>query len=152
MNILVVDDLKVIQITVSRLLQKMGYYNVKQAYLVNEAMNILNDNDIDLIISDWHMMGESGLDLLKKVHSNENTAGIPFVMLTADAEKERVVEAAKEGIEGYLIKPVSFPKLFDIIKEIARKYDLQMPIGLNAMNEGNEKQSLDKKEGDSTEA
>ena len=149
MKILIVDDLKVIQITVIRLLQKMGYDNIKQAFFVKEAIHILDDNDIDLIISDWHMMGESGLDLLKKAHSIDRTAGIPFIMLTADAERERIIEAAKEGIEGYLIKPVSFQKLFDIIKEIARKYDLQMPIDPNNLNERNEIDKLDKKEVDS---
>ena len=150
MKILVVDDLKVSQITVIRILQKMGYNNIKQAFFVKEAINILEDNEIDLIISDWHMMGESGLDLLKKVHSVKRTANIPFIMLTADAERERVIEAAKEGIEGYLIKPVSFQKAFDIIKKVAQKYDLKMPIGLNNENESNEKQSQDKKEVDST--
>ena len=144
MKILVVDDLKVSQITVTRLLQKMGYDDVKQAYFVNKAISILNDNDIDLIISDWHMMGESGLDLLKKVHSIEKIAGIPFIMLTADAERKRVREAAKEGIEGYIIKPVNFQKLYETIKEIAQKYDLQMPVGLNEINKNSQNNSQDR--------
>ncbi len=131
MKILVVDDVKAGQLSVVRLLEKMGYDEIKRAFFVKEALALLDDNDIDLVISDWHMMGESGLDLLKNVRSEKRTAGIAFVMLTADAERKRVQEAMEAGIDGYIVKPVSFQKLYGIINQIAQKHDLQMPIGLN---------------------
>jgi two-component system chemotaxis response regulator CheY len=58
-----------------------------------------------LVISDWNMQPMTGLDLLKQVRANPQTAGLPFIMVTAEARTENVVAARQAGVNNYIIKP-----------------------------------------------
>lgn len=110
--ILVVDDMVAMRIRVINQLKSMGFVNIEQAGDGQEAFSILEkkkseNTPIDLIISDWNMPVMEGIDFLNKVRSSVAFAQLPFIMVTAEGEKQQVIKALKSGVSDYLIKPVS---------------------------------------------
>ena len=81
-------------------------------------MRTLKSQKIDFIISDWNMPTMSGLELLKAVRTDEELNKTPFLMVTAEALKENVVEAVKAGVNNYIVKPFTAEILEEKIKKI----------------------------------
>jgi two-component system, chemotaxis family, chemotaxis protein CheY len=130
-TILVVDDSKMQVHLIERILKDLGYTKIETAMSCDDAKKILLSIKIDLILSDWHMPGGTGLDLLKYVRSQKQSAAIPFVMVTTEHDKANIFEAAKAGLQNYLFKPVSK----DMIKK--KLYDLaKLYPSLNPPHEG----------------
>ena len=71
----------------------------------NAALQVLGSANIDLLVTDWNMPGMPGLDLLKRVRESSTYGSMPVLMLTAEAKREQIVEAARAGANGYIIKP-----------------------------------------------
>ncbi len=105
-RILVVDDEKSLVLLASRILKKEGY-KVRGAYSGPEALAIIKNFAPNLIISDLKMPEMSGIDLLKRVKTDE--PDIDVIILTAYASVENAVEAMKCGALDYLIKPLKNP-------------------------------------------
>lgn len=105
LKFLVVDDFSTMRRIIKNLLQDLGYANVVEADDGKSALPVLQAGGIDVLITDWNMPGLSGLDLLKSVRSDPKLAKIPVLMLTAEAKREQIVEAAQAGVNGYVIKP-----------------------------------------------
>ncbi len=127
MNILIADDSKMIRHMVVTALNELGYESITEASNVNEAKNLMKGKKIDLIISDWNMPGESGLDFLKYVRSCSEYAALPFVLQTIENDKKKIVEAVKSGVQGYLIKPVQKNALAQKMLELSTVYKFQPP-------------------------
>jgi|WetSurMetagenome_2_1015567.scaffolds.fasta_scaffold146030_2 CheY-like chemotaxis protein len=127
MNILVVDDSKMIRHMVVTALHELGYGGVAEASDVGEAKILLKGKKVDLIISDWNMPGESGLDFLKYVRSRPEYAALPFVLQTIENDKKKIVEAVKSGVQGYLIKPVQKTALAQKMLELSTVYQFDPP-------------------------
>lgn len=104
-TVLIVDDQESIQSIVKNILVDLGYSKIMHAMNAMSAQTILQGNKIDLILSDWNMPRMSGLELLKYVKSEENLKSIPFIMITSQADKENIVAAVKEKVDGYIVKP-----------------------------------------------
>jgi two-component system, chemotaxis family, chemotaxis protein CheY len=113
LKFLVVDDFSTMRRIVKNLLNDLGYQNVVEADDGNTALPILQQGDIDCLITDWNMPGMHGLELLKAVRGDAKLAGLPVLMLTAEAKREQIVEAAQAGVSGYVIKPFTA----EILKE-----------------------------------
>ena len=106
MKILVVDDFSTMRRILKNLLNSLGYSNIEMASDGTEAVKILNsDQNFDLIITDWNMPHMTGLELLRHIRSTFDTKHIPVLMVTAEAKKEKIIEAAKAGVNGYIVKP-----------------------------------------------
>lgn len=110
-QMLVVDDMMAMRIRVSNQLKSMGFVNIQQAGNGEEAFAILEKSSaagqpIEFIISDWNMPVMTGIDFLIKLRSSENFKSLPFLMVTAEGEKQQVVKALKSGVTDYLIKPI----------------------------------------------
>lgn len=105
MRILVVDDFDTMIRIIKNVLSDLGYENIITARNGEQAYQILNKDKIDFIISDWNMPVMTGIELLKKVKGNPALAHIPFLMVTAEAEKEHIVEAIQAKVDQYIIKP-----------------------------------------------
>lgn len=103
--ILVVDDFSTMRRIVKNCLKQLGFENITEAEDGEIALSKLNQSDFRLIISDWNMPNMMGIDLLKAVRSDSRFKGIPFLMVTAESQKENVLEAAKAGVSNYVIKP-----------------------------------------------
>jgi two-component system chemotaxis response regulator CheY len=105
MKFLIVDDFSTMRRMVKSVLNELGYSNVTEADDGSTALPLLRDGDFDFLITDWNMPGMPGLDLLKAVRANAKLAKLPVLMLTAEAKRDQIVEAAQAGVNGYVIKP-----------------------------------------------
>jgi len=110
---LIVDDMKVLRNILKNILIKfeINEANIFQAADGKEAIQQLEANPIDLIISDWNMPELNGIDFLKFCKSSDHFKNTPFIMLTSEAEKENIVQAMELGVSGYLLKPVQKDQL-----------------------------------------
>ncbi len=113
MKILVVDDFSAMRRILKKVLGQIGFTNIIEADDGTTALDVLKDNKVDLIVSDWTMPKMSGLDLLKTVRSNESTKDTPFLMVTASSQKDDVFEAIQAGVSNYIVKPFTA----DTVKE-----------------------------------
>jgi two-component system, chemotaxis family, chemotaxis protein CheY len=104
-RILSVDDFSTMRRIVKNILKQLGYTNVDEAENGAAALDALRENDYGLVISDWNMPVKTGIELLKEVRADPNLKEVPFLMVTAEAEKDNVVEAMSAGVNNYIIKP-----------------------------------------------
>ena len=118
MKFLVVDDYSTMRRIIKNLLHDLGYANVTEADDGNTALPLLQAGSFDFLITDWNMPGMAGLDLLKAVRANEKLKKMPVLMLTAEAKREQIVEAAQAGVSGYVIKPFTAQTLKEKIDKI----------------------------------
>jgi two-component system chemotaxis response regulator CheY len=118
MTILCVDDFSTMRRIIIGLLKQLGFKNIVEADDGSTAMEILKDRPIDFVISDWNMPKMTGLDLLKAVRADEKLKGMPFLMVTAESEKEHILAAVKAGVSNYVVKPFKADVLQEKIAKI----------------------------------
>jgi two-component system, chemotaxis family, chemotaxis protein CheY len=118
MKILVVDDFSTMRRIVKNILKQLGYENILEADDGSNALNVLQSEKIDLIISDWNMPQMSGIELLKTVRTTENLKDIPFLMVTAEGQKENILEAVKNRVSNYIVKPFTPETLMEKLQKI----------------------------------
>ena len=106
-KILLVDDYASMRKVIRGLLKEIGFSNVVEAEDGAVALRMLKSQNIDFIISDWNMPNMTGLELLKAVRADEEIENTPFLMVTAEALHENVLEAVKSGVSNYIVKPFS---------------------------------------------
>jgi two-component system chemotaxis response regulator CheY len=105
MKVLVVDDFATMRRIVKNILKQIGFTNIIEAEDGKSALKMLQSDKFDLIMCDWNMPEMPGIELLGKVRADEQLKGIPFVMVTAEAQKENIIEAVKAGVNSYIVKP-----------------------------------------------
>ncbi len=118
MKILVVDDFATMRRIIKNILRDLGYENILEADSGLSALEILKKENINFIISDWNMPQMSGIELLKAVRQSESWKDIPFLMVTAEGQKENVLEAAKNKVSNYIVKPFTAEVLKEKINKI----------------------------------
>jgi len=107
MKILVVDDFSTMRRIVKNILGQLGFSNITEAEDGKQAWAAIEKEEqpFDLIVSDWNMPNMMGIELLKKVRAEDATKTIPFLMVTAESQKENVMEAVQAGVSNYIVKP-----------------------------------------------
>ena len=115
---LVVDDFSTMRRIIKNFLNDLGYNHVQEADDGMTALPILKSGTIDFLITDWNMPGMQGLDLLKAVRADAKIAKMPVLLLTAEAKREQIIEAAQAGVNGYVIKPLTAQTLKDKLDKI----------------------------------
>ena len=105
MQILVVDDFSTMRRIVKNVLRELGFNNIKEAEDGKAALQVLRSSKIDFIVTDWNMPVMDGLSLLKSVRADDQLKSIPVLMVTAEAKREQIIEAAQSGVNGYVVKP-----------------------------------------------
>lgn len=115
---LIVDDFSTMRSIVRNLLKDLGYENVQEADDGKTALPILQQGNIDFLITDWNMPGMPGLQLLKEVRADPKLANLPVLLLTAEAKREQIIEAAQAGVNGYVIKPFTAQTLKEKLDKI----------------------------------
>ncbi len=122
LKVLVVDDFPTMRRIIKNLLKQIGITNVVEADNGKTAISALETyGDIDLIISDWNMPVMTGMDFLKAVRSHPKFKNLPFIMVTAEAKKENILEAVKAGVSNYVVKPFTAETLKEKIIKVVRK-------------------------------
>ena len=115
MNFLVVDDFATMRKIVKNVLRQISIENVVEAENGKHALTVLQTEPVDLIISDWMMPEMTGIEFLKVCKGDEEKKKIPFIMVTAEGQKDSVMEAIKSGVDNYIVKPFTPDKLKDAI-------------------------------------
>lgn len=123
MKFLVVDDFSTMRRIVRNLLKELGYTNVDEAEDGVAAMQKLTAGGFDFIVSDWNMPNMTGIELLRAVRANPQLAHLPLLMITAEAKKENIIEAAQAGASGYIVKPFTAATLAEKLAKIFEKMD-----------------------------
>lgn len=104
-NILVVDDYQAMRTTIRRMLLQQGFTSIVEARDGIEALVLLRGRPIDIVISDLVMERMDGLELLREIRGDANLSRLPFIMITATADRDRVIAAKAAGVTGYVVKP-----------------------------------------------
>jgi two-component system chemotaxis response regulator CheY len=111
MKVLVVDDFATMRRIVKGVLKQLGFSDIIEADDGKKALEELKKDKVGLIVSDWNMPNMTGLELLKEVRADTGLKDIPFLMVTAEGQKENVVEAVQAGVSNYIVKPFT-PETF----------------------------------------
>lgn len=87
-------------------LSRVSIQEVDEASDGQEAVNLVADgNEYDVILMDWNMPNMTGIEAVRAIRGSGDST--PIIMVTTEAEKERVIEAVKSGANSYIIKPFS---------------------------------------------
>ncbi len=110
-KILIVDDVKSLRDLLKAYLRRLGFQNIFEAQDGQDALEALRQAQkanmpFELVISDWNMPNMDGLNFLKHVRQSAEWKNLPFILLTTESEKEKVLEAVKAEVSNYMIKPV----------------------------------------------
>lgn len=118
MRILVCDDFSTMRRIIRNLLRELGFENVTEADDGSTAMPMLESESFDLLVLDWNMPGTTGIEVLRWVRAHERLATLPILMVTAEAKREQIVEAAEAGVSGYVVKPFNAATLSSKLERI----------------------------------
>ena len=66
---------------------------------------MLKSGDFEFVVTDWNMPIMQGIDLLKEIRKDPQLKHLPVLMVTAEAKREQIIEAAQAGVNGYIVKP-----------------------------------------------
>lgn len=118
MKILIVDDFSTMRRIIKNLLRDLGFTNTQEADDGATALPMLKAGDFDFLVTDWNMPGMTGIELLKQVRADERLVSLPVLMVTAEAKRDQIVEAAQSGVNGYVVKPFTAQVLKEKIDKI----------------------------------
>lgn len=118
MKILIVDDFSTMRRIIKNLLRDLGYNNTHEADDGNTALPMLKNGDFQFVVTDWNMPGMQGIDLLKAIRLDDKLKHLPVLMVTAEAKREQIIEAAQAGVNGYIIKPFTAQTLEEKLGKI----------------------------------
>lgn len=124
LNFLVVDDMSTMRRIVRAILKESGYDNAEEAEDGIEALKKLRSEPFDFIVSDWNMPNMDGLQMLKEIRADENLKHLPVLLVTAEAKKENIVQAAQAGADGYIVKPFTANTFAEKMEKIFEKKGL----------------------------
>lgn len=118
MRILIVDDFSTMRRIIKNLLRELGFNNTAEADDGQTALPMLQAGNFDFLVTDWNMPGMTGIDLLRAVRADAKLAALPVLLVTAEAKKEQIIEAAQAGVNGYVVKPFTAQTLQEKIEKI----------------------------------
>ncbi len=124
MKFLVVDDFSTMRRIVKNILKQLGYTNIDEAEDGVVALAKVRDGGVEFVVSDWNMPNMSGIEFLKEVRANAATKDLPFLMVTAEAEKENIMQAVGAGVSNYIVKPFTAETLREKIDKVLEKHGL----------------------------
>jgi two-component system chemotaxis response regulator CheY len=124
MKFLVVDDFSTMRRIVRNLLKELGYANVEEAEDGVIALQRLKSGGVQFVITDWNMPNMTGIELLKAIRADVTLKHLPVLMITAEAKKENIIEAAQSGASGYIVKPFTAAVLEEKMNKIFEKFGM----------------------------
>lgn len=118
MKILVVDDMSTMRRIVKNILKQLGFNNLEEAENGQEALTKLKADSYGFVVSDWNMPVMMGIDMLRAIRADEKLKKIPVLMVTAEAQKENLMEAVQAGVSNYVVKPFTAETMQEKINKI----------------------------------
>ena len=117
-KVLVVADSVAIRQIIKKNLKELGFSELIEAENGAAGLKKAGEEPVDLIVSDWNMPNMTGLEFLKAVRADAGLKRIAFIMVTSEADKEKIMEAVQAGVDQYLVKPFNAMQLEEKIKAI----------------------------------
>jgi two-component system chemotaxis response regulator CheY len=117
-RILIVDDFATMRRILKNTLRQLGLENVVEADDGSSAQRVLETDKIEFVISDWNMPKVSGIDLLRWIRSDDRYKTLPFLMVTAEAQQQNIIEAVQAKVSNYIVKPFTADVLEKKIRQI----------------------------------
>ncbi len=121
MKVLVVDDMSTMRRIVKNVLKQIGYTSVEEAPDGQEALKKLKGGGFGLVVTDWNMPVMTGLELLKAIRADAELKILPVLMVTAEAQKENIIEAIQAGVSNYVVKPFTAEALLEKLTKVFAK-------------------------------
>lgn len=121
MKILVVDDMSTMRRIVKNILKQLGFSNMEEAENGAEALQKLRTEPYGFVVSDWNMPVMPGIEMLRAIRADEKLKHIPVLMVTAEAQKENLIEAIQAGVSNYIVKPFTAETMQEKIGKIFNK-------------------------------
>lgn len=119
MKIMLVDDSKTMRNIQRSILSQLGYTEIEEACDGQDALSKVGAFAPELLLVDWNMPNMDGLTFVKMFRQQDKTT--PIIMVTTEAEKARVIEAIKAGVNNYVVKPFTPDLLSQRINETLSK-------------------------------
>ncbi|MGD9732886.1 MAG: response regulator [Desulfamplus sp.] len=117
MSVLIVDDMKSMRLSIRNMFKQLHLgNNIRHAENGKEALKILNEVHIDMAVIDWNMPVMNGIELLTKIRNTKELRDMPVIMITAEAERDIVINVAESDIDAYLLKPLTMKSLEEKVK------------------------------------
>ena len=121
MKFLIVDDFATMRRIVRGLLNEIGHANAEEAEDGSVALAMLRSGKFDFVVSDINMPVMNGFELLAAVKADATLEHLPVLLVTAEARKEDIVRAARDGAAGCIVKPFTKATLDEKIQKIMHK-------------------------------
>jgi two-component system, chemotaxis family, chemotaxis protein CheY len=121
LRILIVDDMATMRRIVRAILRELQFEQVDEAFDGLDALEKLRSTKYDFVVSDWSMPNLEGIGLLKAIRADESLKHLPFLLVTAEAKRENIMEAAQAGASGYVVKPFTAAVLEEKLNRIFEK-------------------------------
>jgi two-component system chemotaxis response regulator CheY len=119
MKFLVVDDSSTMRRIIKNTLVRIGHEDILEAEDGEAGWKVMQDNnDIEVLITDWNMPNLNGLELVKKVRAEDKYADLPIIMVTTEGGKSEVITALKAGVNNYIVKPFTPPVLKEKLEAV----------------------------------
>ncbi|MCD6296697.1 MAG: chemotaxis response regulator CheY [Deltaproteobacteria bacterium] len=118
MEVLVVDDFATMRRILKNILRQIGFTNISEADDGKSALNMLKKQKFDLVLCDWNMPEMPGIELLKKVRADDGLKDMPFVMVTAEAQKDNIIQAVQAGVSNYVVKPFTAETISEKLEKV----------------------------------
>ena len=124
LKILIVDDFSTMRRIVRNLLKELGFTNADEAEDGVVALQKLKTGSFQFVVSDWNMPNMTGIELLRAIRADADLKHLPVLMVTAEAKKENIIEAAQAGASGYVVKPFTAATLEEKLNKVFEKHGL----------------------------
>ena len=122
MRILIIEDARVMALSLRRQLLGIGYADTTVATSAEDAIECLKTGTFDLILLDWVLPGMSGLELLRMLRGTRRYAQVPIVMTTSNDDRRDVIEAFEAGVTDYVVKPYDIAKIGEKLDAIRARF------------------------------
>lgn len=119
MRALVVDDSSAMRRIQQRALEQAGW-EVQSAAHGGQALEILAEHPVDLVLTDWHMPEVDGLELVRRIRADERLRGLRVVVVTSDAVLNSISQALDAGADDFVMKPFTADALIERLSEVMR--------------------------------
>ncbi|MCF8044778.1 MAG: response regulator [Desulfarculaceae bacterium] len=121
MSVLIVDDMQSMRRTMRNMFKQLGLGRViRHAENGEEAWNLIKSTSVDLAVVDWHMPVLNGIELLNRIREDRDLRDMPVIMITAESEKDIVVEVAESEIDAYLLKPLTMKAMDAKVRQVVQ--------------------------------
>jgi len=126
-SILIVDDSLPMRSVIKRTIKAAGYGNADLLEATNgqEAMDLLKNSWVDIVMTDYNMPVMNGLELIKNIKKDEISKDIPVIVISTEGNESKIQEFMDSGAEGYITKPFTAEAIRDLIVNILGEVDYE---------------------------